>query len=68
MEKKQINTFLKIFPLVFILVGVLIGTVHYGISIEFLLILDTVICCIIAFAAGYKLGRIRIIIYPLLIF
>ncbi|TXJ41222.1 Na+/H+ antiporter NhaC [Brachyspira pilosicoli] len=54
MEKKQINTFLKIFPLVFILVGVLIGTVHYGISIEFLLILDTVICCIIAFAAGYK--------------
>ena len=60
--KKTNKYFLKTFPLVFILVGVFIGTVHCGMSIEFLLILDTVICFIIAFAAGYKLGRIRIII------
>lgn len=54
MKTYKISTFWKIFPLIFILVGVLIGTVHYGISIEFLLIIGTLICCIIAYLSGLK--------------
>ena len=54
MKTYKISTFWKIFPLVFILVGVLIGTVKYGIPIEFLLIIGTLICCIIAYFGGFK--------------
>lgn len=54
MKTYKISTFWKIFPLVFILVGVLIGTVRYGIPIEFLLIIGTLICCIIAYFGGFK--------------
>ena len=54
MHTKKINTFFKLFPLVFILITVLIFTVKYGVPIEFLLTIGTLIACIIAYFAGYK--------------
>ncbi|OEJ14408.1 Na+/H+ antiporter NhaC [Brachyspira hampsonii] len=54
MKTKKINTFWKLFPLLFILVTVLIFTVQYGVPIEFLLTLGTLSACIIAYFAGYK--------------
>ena len=54
MNIKKINTFWKLFPLLFILVSVLIFTVKYGVPIEFLLTIGTLISCVIAYFAGYK--------------
>ena len=54
MNIKKINTFWKLFPLLFILITVLIFTVKYGVPIEFLLTIGTLIACIIAYFAGYK--------------
>lgn len=54
MNIKKINTFWKLFPLLFILITVLIFTVKYGVPIEFLLTIGTLIACIIAHFAGYK--------------
>lgn len=54
MNIKKINTFWKLFPLSFILVTVLIFTVKYGVPIEFLLTVGTLIACVIAYFAGYK--------------
>lgn len=54
MEIKKINTFWKLFPLIFILITVLIFTVNYGVPIEFLLTIGTLISCVIAYFAGYK--------------
>ena len=54
MNIKPINTFWKLFPLLFILITVLIFTVKYGVPIEFLLTIATLIACIIAHFAGYK--------------
>lgn len=51
---KNIPTFWKLFPLIFILITVLIFTVKYGVPIEFLLTIGTLIACIIAYFAGYK--------------
>ena len=54
MKSKQISTFWKLFPLIFILVSVLIFTIKYGVPIEFLLTIGTLISCIIAHFAGYS--------------
>ena len=54
MHTKKINTFFKLFPLIFILITVLIFTVKYGVPIEFLLTIGTLIACITAYFAGYK--------------
>lgn len=54
MNIKKINTFWKLFPLIFILVTVLIFTVNFGVPIEFLLTIGTLISCTIAYFAGYK--------------
>ncbi len=51
---KSIHSFWLLFPLIFILIGVLVGTSKFGIPIEFLLIIGTAICCIIASYMGFK--------------
>lgn len=54
LKDKKINVFWKLFPILFILIGVLVGTVRFNVPIEFILIVGTLICCIIAYIGGYK--------------
>jgi len=51
---KSIHGFWLLFPLIFIIVGVLVGTSKFGIPIEFLLIIGTAISCVIAYFMGFK--------------
>ncbi|MGL4676381.1 MAG: Na+/H+ antiporter NhaC [Brevinema sp.] len=51
---KQISRFWILFPLFFIIVGVIFGTIPYGIPIEFLLFFGAMICCVIAYFMGFS--------------
>lgn len=48
------NNIIKLIPLLFVLISVLIGTVKFSIPIEFILIIGIVLSCIIARMENYK--------------
>lgn len=51
---RSISKFWVLFPLIFILMGVLIGVVQYGMPIEFFLAIGIMISCVIAHYMGFS--------------
>ena len=64
-DTRSIHSFWILFPLIFILFGALVGTSKFGIPIEFLLIIGTAICCIIAsYMSSIVITFGYILLYP----